>query len=184
VNDACLRDRVYCMERLEPEQVIEAALRAIEERKVYLETSKIREKALPYCVGKGVDLGCGRDKIKPDSIGIDDDPWPEVDRVGNITKLDFADGELDYVYSSHALEDQVDTEAVLEEWSRSVRSGGNIVLHLPHKEHYRGVNLDHKHEFMPEDIAGILESMGHKILVNENDVGDNRYSFLIVSQKP
>jgi len=184
VNDACLRDRVYCMERLEPEQVIEAAFRAIEERKVYLETSKIREKALPYCVGKGVDLGCGRDKIKPDAIGIDDDPWPEVDKVGNITKLDFADGELDYVYSSHALEDQVDTEAVLEEWSRAIRSGGNIVLYLPHKEHYKGVNLDHKHEFMPEDIAGILESMGHKILVNENDVGDNRYSFLIVSQKP
>ena len=33
----------------------------------------------------------------------------------------FRDGVLDYVYSSHLLEDYVDTEAVLREWLRVLR---------------------------------------------------------------
>jgi len=40
----------------------------------------------------------------------------------------FRDGVLDFVYSSHLLEDLVDTEAVLREWIRILRPGGRLIL--------------------------------------------------------
>ena len=35
------------------------------------ETAKIRDIALPYCEGCGIDLGCGAEKIRREAIGID-----------------------------------------------------------------------------------------------------------------
>jgi intein/homing endonuclease len=68
------------------------------------ETSKIREIAAKYCVGKGVDLGCGADKIVPEAWGfdlpepysIDGNDRPEM--KGDARVLPFNDGVLDYVY--------------------------------------------------------------------------------------
>ena len=71
---------------------------------MYLETSKIRDRALPYCVGKGIDLGCGRDPITPDCVAMDRHEAPEVTLVGDIgARLPFDDVTFDWVYSSHAL---------------------------------------------------------------------------------
>jgi hypothetical protein len=46
------------------------------------ETSSIRNEVLEYCVGNGLDLGCGEDKITPSTIGFDVPPiYPSRETV-------------------------------------------------------------------------------------------------------
>ena len=71
------------------------------------ETAKIRWLTVPYTRGKGLDLGCGPQRLWAASIGIDIQISQEgASMVGDIADLSlFADLSLDYVFSSHALED-------------------------------------------------------------------------------
>lgn len=150
------------------------------------ETWKIRERVIRYCSGKGLDLGCGDEKITANSLGIDIGKTPVVDLVMNISKkLPFADGEFDYVYSSHALE-HLDGEIgeILRDWTRVIRPGGHLILYLPHRDYYKEVNPAHKYSFCEGDILSRLKEIGGlKILENRLDVGTGRYSFLIVAEK-
>lgn len=150
------------------------------------ETSKIRNEVIQYCGGKGLDLGCGDEKIAANALGIDIVKTPVVDLVMDISKkLPFMDGELDYVYSSHALE-HLDGEIseILKDWARVIRSGGFLVLYLPHRDYYKEVNSSHVHSFCEKDIFSKLEEVGDiRILENRLDVGSGRYSFLVVAEK-
>jgi predicted SAM-dependent methyltransferase/ADP-heptose:LPS heptosyltransferase len=153
------------------------------------ESGKVRFDVIPYMRGRGVDLGCGPWKIFPHCIGVDQIPGADI--CSPVTRLDqFADGSMDFVYSSHTLEDIDDTEATLREWWRLLKVGGYLILYLPHKNFYPNIgqpggNPAHKHDFLPADI---VEIMGHvtgdfdlKVL-QERDQG-NEYSFLMVYQR-
>lgn len=183
----CLRDRPICMERITVAQIKQAIKEAMEAYTMQLETSKIREEVLPYLgeEGRGIDIGCGRDKITSYAIGFDDDPSPEVDIRGDASaRLPFEDGHFDWLYSSHCLEDILDTERTLKEWTRIVKTGGVVALYVPHPELYKGVNLEHKHQgFTPEELSGYLEALGFEILLARADEGDNRYSSLVIGRK-
>jgi len=48
----------------------------------------------------------------------------------------FRDGVLDFVYSSHLLEDYPDTEAVLREWLRVLKPLGNLIIFCPDEQVY------------------------------------------------
>ena len=99
------------------------------------ETSKCRQSLSRFCVGDGLDVGYGGDPIVPHAICMD---LPEayaryenhVQHLhGDATDLRwFRDGTLDFIYSSHVLEDFENTEPVLTEWLRVIRSGGHLVL--------------------------------------------------------
>ena len=184
-SSGCFRDRVYCMERVTEQQVLDVIEEVLGVYPMFLETSKIRERVLSYCTGKGIDIGCGRDKITDDAFGFDDDPWPEVDGVGDASgPLSFAAGTFDYVYSSHCLEDISDTAGTLREWLRILKSGGHIILYVPHPDLYKDVNLDHKHNgFRPDDLARVLRQLGCSIVMTEVDEGPNRYSSLVIAKK-
>ena len=157
---------------------------ALKEHEMQLETSKVRDRFLPYCNGKVLDIGCSRDKIAPEATGMDDDPAPEVDIVGNVAeRLPFADGQFNTIWSSHCLEDLMDTEGALRGWLRCLAVGGHIGLYLPHKDLYKGVNLDHRHEFVNADITSLLERLGCRVVVDEVDDGPGRYSMFIVAVK-
>lgn len=103
------------------------------------ETASRRAVLAPFCVGVGLDIGFGGDPIVPTAICVDR-------RVGleNPTHVQydaahlkhFADGSLDYVYSSHALEDFKNTAATLREWMRVIKDGGHLVLLLPDQAAY------------------------------------------------
>lgn len=166
------------------------------------ESRKIRAQVIPYTRGRGLDLGCGPEKVWPHCIGVDTGQTygatreiGGIDVFADITKLDmFAGGTMDYVYSSHALEDLADTRAALDEWWRLVKQGGYLILYLPHKSLYPnvgqpGANPAHKHDFVCEDIVNHMRSVGkaagHGWTLVENEIRgeDNEYSFFQVYRK-
>jgi predicted SAM-dependent methyltransferase len=162
------------------------------------ETSKCRERLAPFCLGYGVDLGFGGDPITERAIRIDK-PRPyartgsyEVQLGGDATRLHwFNDAVLDYVYSSHLLEDFVDTKVILVEWLRVLRPGGRLVLFCPDEEIYRnhcsttgqGYNEHHKiADFSLAKIKKILGDIGGTRILHENPLIDG-YSWELVAEK-
>src|SRR5438093_2198416 len=132
---------------------------------------------IQYTSGVGIDIGCGLNKIHTAAIGIDkrlspsDFGYPFGAQIrADGSKLPwFADGSLDYVFSSHCLEHFHDAQLVLDEWSRVVKLGGYLVLILPHKNRYPnvgtpGANVDHKHDYLPNDMAKMVIPLGFEIL--------------------
>lgn len=161
------------------------------------ETSKIRHMLIPYVVHKtGVDLGYGGDSIYPTAINVDlHQPYAKTGSDpqhirGDATRLKwFADESLDYVYSSHLLEDFPNTEEILTEWLRVLAPGGMLILCLPDEQKYRayckangqGRNMHHSIEDMSLDyMLPILCDLGMDIKLAK-EVND--FSFLIVAKK-
>ncbi|WP_298298083.1 methyltransferase domain-containing protein [Hydrotalea sp.] len=109
------------------------------------ETAKVRQWILPYCVGKGCDIGFGGDKVKKtDCDGID---YPQPYAHAGKDKVDIpcdvindeipvADHTYDYVYSSHLIEDVPDTVQVLRKFIRILKNGGTLILVFPNQEKY------------------------------------------------
>lgn len=154
-----------CMKKVKAEDVFKAIDFVLEQKKMYLETSKIRALVLPHLVGKGIDIGCQRDPITPDCVAFDKNPTPETTHTGDARKLPFHDAEFDFVWSSHCLEDIPDTEAALVEWLRVLKPGGVIALYVPHPELYHGGNADHVHPgWRPEQLAEYLTKLGCSIV--------------------
>lgn len=118
---------------------------------VKTETEKFKGFFLEYCVGNGIDIGCGVGKITPRSIGIDlrERLHPKnaiVNLIGSAENLYwFTDGCLDYVYSSNVLEDFVDKKPILNEWLRVLRVGGFLIILMPDQKKYVDhiVNVEH-----------------------------------------
>jgi SAM-dependent methyltransferase len=136
------------------------------------ETAKVRGLVLPYCTGYGCDIGFGGDKIKKDAVGIDlPSPYAAVgsdaiDIACDVINepIPVADNTFDYVYTSHLIEDLEDTVKGLNEFSRILKSGGNLVLVFPDQQAYekicrkRGAPLNqyHKHKEMGLDYMRSL----------------------------
>jgi ADP-heptose:LPS heptosyltransferase len=186
VSGECFRPTEMCMDQITVDQVMQAVGLVLETAKQYSETGKIKDKVIGYCKGVGIDIGCGKSKIKPDAIGFDDDPWECVGQLGDAAgPLPYRDGQMDYVYSSHCLEDIADTEGTVAEWLRIMRAGGYIILYVPHPELYKGTNLDHKHPgFTPDELTLLLRQLGCKVWEAFEDSGADRYSTCVVAQKP
>src|ERR1700737_3186395 len=109
------------------------------------ETAKVRHWVLPYCTGKGCDIGFGGDKIvKVNCDGIDfTQPYTYTgkdkvdigcDVINN--EIPIADNTYDYVYTSHLIEDFVDTKDALQKFIRILKNGGNLVLVFPDQPVY------------------------------------------------
>jgi ADP-heptose:LPS heptosyltransferase/predicted SAM-dependent methyltransferase len=152
------------------------------------EVAKIRWEVLGWCQGAGLDIGCGAWKVFRHAIGVDRGAGHAGNLDGDVSRLPLiADGCMDYVFSSHCLEDLEDTRAVLAEWWRVLKVGGHLVLYLPHAELYprrgtKGANKDHKHDFLPEDIVKAMQEAAPDWAMRENQVRDedDEYSFLQV----
>ena len=160
------------------------------------ETAKIRHEAVRYCTGRGVDLGCGGDKVTLSAIGFDlEEPYTHVgddviEMKGDARELPFNDNVLDFVYSSHLLEDFPNTGNVLKEWIRVIKPGGYLILYLPDEKKYREYckrtghpsNEAHKIEEMScQYIENKLKSFEGTIIKKIEQHGD--YSFFIVWRK-
>lgn len=169
------------------------------------ETSSCRARLAPFCRGNGLDIGAGGDAICPRAICLDRDEGDkrrthvgqdQTHLVGDAANLFwFKDGVLDYVYSSHCLEDFLDTAAVMKEWLRVIRPGGNLVLFLPDQAAYEAdcakhgglPNQAHIHKcFSLSYVKACLATLGY----NEQDIAhqlfpvpNNPYSFDLVIRK-
>jgi predicted SAM-dependent methyltransferase len=109
------------------------------------ETSGVRAQLAEYCRGCGLDIGAGGDPIVRTAICLDlERPYTKVGSMpqhlaGHCRDLRwFRDGVLDYVYSSHLIEDftYADQVAIVREWRRVLRPGGLLVLVAPDQPAY------------------------------------------------
>lgn len=109
------------------------------------ETAKVRHWVLPYCSGKGCDIGFGGDKImKQDCDGID---FPQPYTYTGKDKVDIGcdvinneipvpDNTYDYVYTSHLIEDFTDTGDALRKFIRILKNDGHLILVFPDQPKY------------------------------------------------
>lgn len=162
------------------------------------ETSKCRARLAPFCAGYGLDLGFGGDAILPGAIRVDlPQPYTmlseqPVQLGGSADDLRwFRDGTLDYVFSSHLLEDFDDIEATVREWLRVLRPGGRLVLFCPDEQAYRAHcavtgqprNPYHKHDdFSLGYVKERLVRIGQHRIIHEIALIDE-YSWELVCEK-
>jgi predicted SAM-dependent methyltransferase len=155
-----------------------------------LEPRKHRDLVRHWCVGCGVDVGCGIDPITPHAVRIDGDA-SVAHLHGDARDLYwFKDGVLDYVHASHILEDFAleEWDKILAEWGRVLKPGGRLIIAVPEHERFRAAvrsgqmdNLGHKHEPAFGEVEQHLP--GWKILMTRY-VSENDYSMIIVAEKP
>jgi len=164
------------------------------------ETSFCRERLKGYCKGNGLDLGYGGDPIVPNAITVD---VPETNYAVGAVPLNlkgdasnlfwFKDEAMDYVYSSHLLEDfeKNKTKSVLLEWLRVLKIGGHLILYLPDEQAYRKhcketgqeYNAAHKiSDFSLNYLKDILNKFDNVVIIHENPHVEV-YSFEIVVKK-
>jgi SAM-dependent methyltransferase len=133
------------------------------------ETSKVRKWVLPYCIGKGCDIGFGGDKVvKSNCDGID---FPQPYAFAGKDKVDIGcdvikdeipvpDNTYDYVYTSHLIEDFVDTTDALKKFIRILKNNGTLILVFPDQPKYevycnnigQAMNPYHIHADMGYDL--------------------------------
>lgn len=177
------------------------------------ETSKVHDRIAPFVTGHGVDIGCGGWPLKVKKsrenscLGVDggfsEFACAHTDVISDVSDLSmFTDESFDYVYSSHTLEDLPYTEAVLMEWWRLVKVGGNLILYLPMtrrvakelglenwQDFYpnigeEGANVWHRHDFHPQTIRDFISNLGITETLADEVRGDkDEYSFLLVYRK-
>jgi predicted SAM-dependent methyltransferase len=162
------------------------------------ETSKCRKRLAPFCQGFGVDLGFGGDSITEHAVRIDlPQPYTNVGQQpvqlgGDCSNLHwFRDEVLDFVYSSHLLEDFASVKDVLREWLRVLKVGGNLILYCPNERRFRAhcartgqpLNPAHKHEdFSLEKVKAILAALGQTQFIYAQDEVEI-YSWELVCRK-
>ncbi len=159
------------------------------------ESRKCYRRVRKYLGGKIIDIGCGREKITPEAIGVDfpnerlsaSDIWIDLSTPKNLRI--FRPEYFDVVFSSHCLEDMVDVVGSLKEWWRILKTGGYMILYLPHAEYSPhvgsiGVNPWHKNDFIPENIINIMNEFACYELVSNTSHNElDEYAFELVLRK-
>lgn len=162
------------------------------------ETSKCRARLAPFCTGYGLDLGFGGDPISAAAIRVDmPQPYTQLGQSpvqlgGDARDLRwFRDGTLDFIFSSHLLEDFEDTAEVLREWLRVLRPGGRLVLFCPDEQRFRAYcratghpyNPHHKQEhFSLAFVQEVLRGLGQDRFIHAVPLIDH-YSWELVCEK-
>jgi predicted SAM-dependent methyltransferase len=164
------------------------------------ETSKHRRVLAPFCRGFGLDIGFGGDPITPDAVRVDlEIPYGQTGSYGVQLGGDcrnliwFKDETLDFVYSSHVLEDfdVTQTEPILREWSRVLKVGGKLILLQPDQPRYlahcqkTGQPANEHHsiaDFSLKYVAEVARRIGHLEVAASQDFLDE-YSFFVVFTK-
>lgn len=91
-----------------------------------------REQIEKFCVGVGVDVGCGTQRFSPDVMSVDICADSKPDIVHDCKDLNiFQEQSLDFIFSSHCLEDFENIPEVFRAWWSRLKVGGMMVLLLP-----------------------------------------------------
>jgi SAM-dependent methyltransferase len=173
--------------------------------KIHSETEKYRYATAPYLSGVGVDIASQGVAVVPWAISFDL-PQKEFDHYANgnppkgplqlrgfADKLPFEAQSLDFLYSSHYIEDVVDWIPLLKEWDRVVKIGGHIVILLPDKKLWKAAldagqppNCEHRHESFPGELSGVFrEFFGHYDIIKDEltEVTPADYNIIFVAKR-
>lgn len=143
----------------------------------------IFREALKFCQGRGIDVGAGLWPL-PSAIPVDVWRGPGVGK----TVSHFADGSLDYVFSSHCLEHIENWRDALGEWVKKLKPGGIIFLYLPHPDcaiwHPGSPFVGDGHKWIPtpEVIKQTLRELEREI-IQFDDGPDAMLSFYVCGRK-
>lgn len=164
------------------------------------ETAKHREQTLRYCQGNGLDLGSAGDPIRPESIQVEprafycdffETAYPPQLRGSAVDLVWFKDQVLDYVYSSHLIEDfdEVGQKALIQEWCRVIVPGGHLVIVAPEKKRWAAAlargqspNPYHKHEPSVKEFLHHLPN-GWEVIEDRFCGAMPDYSLLFVARR-
>lgn len=90
--------------------------------------------------------------------------------AGDACELPFEDASFDLVVCFEVIEHVDDPGAILDELRRVVRPGGVVAVSSPNRAVYPPGNPHHKHELLPAELSGELESrFGHVKLIRQHD---------------
>lgn len=111
------------------------------------ETPKTRWRSVPFTAGRGLDVGCGAEKLFDTEyvIGIDSclDGQigavinPNIQTDGRELSM-FSAGQFDFVFSSYMLQEleYKDVSEALRNFMRVIKVAGSVVLYLPDDKQY------------------------------------------------
>ena len=146
-----------------------------------------------YLKGKGIDIGCGNDKLVVDEGGVD--CW-DLNNGDAMLMKSIANETYDFVYSSHCLEHLEDVEISLYNWSRILKKGGCLYFAVPEYILFESMtfpsifNTDHKQTFSYyikkeqvkrdnhyyyTDIIKIIENLNMEVEISKLE--DNNYNY-------
>jgi SAM-dependent methyltransferase len=165
------------------------------------ETSKHRALVNGYCVGNGLDLGSAGDPIVPTAIQVElpnpycplmDSQYPPQLR-GDATNLHwFKDNVLEYVFSSHLIEDFTPHQQrdIIREWCRVIKPGGHLVIIAPEANRWAAAvaagqpaNMAHKHEPRIGEFSDIVREIGGWDILEDRFCDGQDYSMFFVARK-
>lgn len=160
-----------------------------------------------YLVGNGIELATGGAPVVQTSIQFElpaaeyakynsNQPlrgpvqWRSMEAIRN---LPFKDGVLDYVFSSHLIEDflPADQLKLLTEWARVLkRPGGRLVICAPDKKRWEAAvaagqcpNCAHRHEFYAGELSQYAAQLGLTVVCDKlTDTPPGDYNVLFVGQ--
>lgn len=156
-----------------------------------------------YCSGAGIDIASQGDPVVPWAWQIDlpesqfayynsnNPPRGPIQLRGNAVALPVDSRSLDFVYSSHLLEDFTDWTPVLQEWVRVLKGGGRLIVLIPDRDLWCAAcaagqppNDAHRHEGRAGELSTYADALGLKVIedrLTECFPGD--YTILFVAEK-
>lgn len=164
------------------------------------ETSKHRPLTVPYCQGNGIDIGSGGDPVVPNAIQVElslahyleyrsgEQPAHPIQWHDDNAALDlpFRTGTLDFVYSSHLLEDFLDWWPLLREWTRVLKSGGHLVILIPERGRWKAAidrgqppNCAHKHEGQVGELTTYAGALGLSVIEDRMAIPEDARDYTI-----
>lgn len=168
------------------------------------ETEKHRALVAGYCAGNGLDLGSSGEPVVPWAIQVDlptaeyhnynltRPEYMPINWRGTALDLPFKDATMDWIHSSHLLEDFEDWVPVLTEWNRVLKPNGMMIIAVPDRERFRaavaggqGDNLAHKHESRLGEVHEVLNAHWKYEKVMDQFVNGEpgEYSLIYVGRK-
>jgi GT2 family glycosyltransferase len=150
-----------------------------------------RLSVLRFLTGQGLELCCGWQKYRPESVAMDTVPkgqptvpWGHLsvaDEVADAMAVPRGDGTQDYVVVSHGIEHMADPAAALREWLRVLKPGGWLCLIVPDKR-FAQHDPTHRHNWEPTEFLAFLTEQG--LSPCQFDTLQNAWSFDAVLRKP
>lgn len=165
------------------------------------EWGKVRDQVLKFILPwmSGIDIGYGGDPLLPSAITIDRPQckfqvgnYP-LHLIGDASKLTwFTANSMDYVCSSHLLEDFKDPYPIVTEWLRVIKPGGLLILNLPDEKRFveicnrtgQGYNNEHQNLDMSLNwMTHFFNNYFPSVRIIFTYEKENDYTFVIIVQK-